>query len=283
MDGEERLKQAQTTIETLNQLYAVNVCMVERITNEMFSCSGENGHFFARITDYKTYEEQVEEVSWTTYLYEHGVHVAPAVRSVEGKLVETIFLMKKYMQIVLYEAAPGIHLPREQWTERVFKEIGQQIGKMHRLAKVYEKKHQIVHVNDWHENEEYDFLSYIPKNETVIRDRSKAVVAELKDLPKDEETYGLIHGDVWLENVLVTDDLHVTLIDFQDYEKHFYLFDLVVPLYSALEYSFIGGRNMNDYGRALSHSLFTGYFLENKIPKVMLKKLPLLFQLKEVF
>ncbi|KIL44612.1 hypothetical protein [Jeotgalibacillus soli] len=45
---------------------------VEQITNEMFRFSDHVNDFFVRIINYKTYEEQLEEVSWTKYLFEQG-------------------------------------------------------------------------------------------------------------------------------------------------------------------------------------------------------------------
>lgn len=62
------------------------------------------------------------------------------------------------------------------------------------------------------------------------------------------------------------------MIDFQDCEKHFYIFDLAVPIYSALEYSFVGNGNIVD-----------GYQEENEISKEMIDKLPLFIRLKEIF
>ncbi len=48
-----------------------------------------------------------------------------------------------------------------------------------------------------------------------------------------------------------------------------------------MEYSFLGGRNLNDYGVAITRSQFAGYDEENNLPKDMIQKMPLLFQLKK--
>lgn len=73
------------------------------------------------------------------------------------------------------------------------------------------------------------------------------------------------------------------MIDFQDCEKHFYIFDLAVPIYSAIEYSFAGNGNIVDYEHSITKALFAGYQEENELPKEMIDKLPRFIKLKEIF
>lgn len=86
-----------------------------------------------------------------------------------------------------------------------------------------------------------------------------------------------------VRNVLVEKNLNVTMIDFQDCEKHFYVFDLVVPIYSALEYSFAGNGNIMDYRNAITEAIIEGYREEYEISQDMIDKLPLFMKLKEIF
>ncbi len=139
------------------------------------------------------------------------------------------------------------------------------------------------HINDWYDNEEYDFLKYIPKKESTIREMAQDVLSTIKNLPQSHLTYGLLHGDLWLENILVDRDSNLTMIDFQDCEKNYYIFDLAVPIYSAMEYSYVGNGNIVDYGRSITKAIIEGYQEENEISPEMLDKLPLFIKLKELF
>lgn len=58
----------QRILESLNKIYPVNIMAVESVTNEMFRCITEQGNYFARITNYKTYDEQLEEIKYTNFL-----------------------------------------------------------------------------------------------------------------------------------------------------------------------------------------------------------------------
>ncbi|MEK3889113.1 phosphotransferase enzyme family protein [Bacillus sp. FSL K6-3431] len=272
----------QKILELLNEIYPVDISKVESVTSEMYRCTAEQGNFFARITNYKTYDEQVEEVNYTNFLYNEGFGVSPTISSLNGKLVEKITLDREVLT-VLYKAAYGVHLPRSQWNASILKELGRQIGRLHRLSKKFENIEPIKYINDWHVNEEYDFLKYIPKEESTIREIAHEVLSTIKNMPKSQTTYGLLHGDLWLENILVDSDSKLTMVDFQDCERHFYIFDLAVPIYSAVEYSFVGNGNIVDYGRSITKAVIDGYKEENDISPDMLDKLPLFIKLKEIF
>lgn len=269
-------------IDLLNEKYSVEINNIEPITNQMYKCDSQNGRYFARITNYRTYEEQFEEVSWINFLNSKGLGGASAIASKDGKTVETIMFPEKKLT-VLFKAASGIHLPRSKWNGTILKELGKQIGRMHRYTKDYVQNHSMKYIKDWHENEEFDFLKYIPKEETIIRKKADQVLSTIKEIPRDHLNYGLIHGDIWLENTLVDDNLSISFVDFQDCEKHFYLYDLAVPFYSACEFSFIGQGNIKDYIQAISGALLEGYLEENIIPTDMLQMMPLFLELKELF
>lgn len=269
-------------LQFINEQYPLNFINIKPITNEMYECLTEQGTYFSRITNYKTYEEQIEEVLYTNFLYQNGLGVPPIIPSLQGNFVEK-FTLDKEIFAVLYKAAPGIHLPRSEWNSNIFKKLGKQIGKLHRISKSFEKIKPVKHINDWYENEEYNFLKYIPKEENTIREIASDVLTSIKELPKSPSNYGLIHGDLWLENILVENNSNLTMIDFQDCEKHFYIFDLAVPIYSAIEYSFAGNGNIVDYEYSITKALFEGYQEENELPKEMKDKFPLFIKLKEIF
>jgi len=267
----------------LNNVYPIDVIKVESVTDEMFRCTAEDGEYFARITNYKSFEAQVEEVHYTDFLCKEGLGVSPAIPSINGKAVEKITLENNEVLAVLYKSAPGRHLSRNEWNADIFKELGRQIGLLHRLSKKFEEAHKVRSINDWHDNEEYAFLDYIPKDESSIRAIAEEVLFSIKTIPKNHSNYGLIHGDLWLENILVDEDLNMTMVDFQDCEKHFYIFDLAVPIYSAIEYSFVGGGNIVEYGRGITKAISEGYQEEHELSAEMLGKLSLFIKLKEIF
>ncbi len=109
------MKELEKELYTLvNELYPLNFINIKPITNEMYQCLTAQGTYFVKITNYKTYEEQLEEVTYTNFLYQKGLGVPPIIPSLKENLVEKITLDKELFT-VLYKAAPGIHLPRNEW------------------------------------------------------------------------------------------------------------------------------------------------------------------------
>lgn len=96
----------QQVMSFLNENYPLQIHTVEAVTNEMYRCTGDQGTYYARVTNYKPYEEQLEEVAWTNWLYREGVGVAPAISSSRGQIVE--LMPPKGILVVVYKADRAI-------------------------------------------------------------------------------------------------------------------------------------------------------------------------------
>ncbi|SDO73567.1 hypothetical protein SAMN05421677_107175 [Halobacillus aidingensis] len=70
--------------ESLNRVYPVNINKVESVTDEIFRCTAKEDTYFARITNYKSVDEQLEEVKYTDFLYKEGLGVSPTIPSING-------------------------------------------------------------------------------------------------------------------------------------------------------------------------------------------------------
>lgn len=88
-------------LQFINELYPLNFINITPITNEMYKCLTEQGTYFIRITNYKTYEEQLEEVTYTNFLYENGLDVPPILPSLQGNLVEKLTLDKELFYSII--------------------------------------------------------------------------------------------------------------------------------------------------------------------------------------
>ncbi len=270
---EKLLKQA------LRESYELNMDQVKAVTNEMFSCSSGHKRYFVRVTNYKTIVEQQAEVDWTVWLHDKGLAAPEVLFSKRDRSIESITYKDKEIRMVVYRAAPGEHAKKKEWNKETFERLGEEIGRIHSMSKLYQGNTRAI--NDWHMNDEYNWRKYIPKVEKRVRETMESIFRDLEAVPKTNDTYGLVHGDVWLENVLVESN-KLTLIDYQDCEKHFLLFDLVVPVYSAMEYSFDGNGSIVAYVHELTKAIFQGYARECSLPPSYLDHLLLMFRLKEV-
>lgn len=81
----------------------------------MYPCQSNKGSIYVRITNYKTYQEQLQEVMWTNCLYNQGVGVPEVIPFNNDLLIEKIILDVEKLA-VSFQSASGILLPRSKWT-----------------------------------------------------------------------------------------------------------------------------------------------------------------------
>lgn len=87
-------------LQFINEQYPLYFINIKPITNEMYECLTDQGTYFIRITNYKTYEEQLEEVTYTNFLYENGLAVPPIIPSLQGNFVEKLTLDKEIFAVL---------------------------------------------------------------------------------------------------------------------------------------------------------------------------------------
>src|SRR5690348_10485441 len=153
--------------------------------------------FIMKIThsNRRTAEYLLGEIDWLNYLAENGAAVARAVPSIHGELVEILYENNSYFLASIYEKAPG-HLPTElDWSAQLFEEWGRTTGKLHALTKKYSVKKEAWKLIHWYDEDFLNVAKYIPTSETVVIQKSNELMDRLKKIPKNQENYGLIHGD----------------------------------------------------------------------------------------
>ncbi|GGP10785.1 hypothetical protein GCM10011346_20290 [Oceanobacillus neutriphilus] len=107
---------AQEILTQLNKLYPIHFTKMEAVTDEMFRCVAEEENYFARITNYKSFDEQLEEVNYTDFLYKKGLGVSPAISSFNGKAVEKLPLFFKLKEVFEYSLM-HMYWDKERLTE----------------------------------------------------------------------------------------------------------------------------------------------------------------------
>src|SRR5690606_38225075 len=97
-------------------------------------------------------------------------------------------------------------------------------------------------------------------------------------LPRDEQSYGLIHFDPHGGNLHVDDDLNITFFDFDDCGYAHYIYDVALTLF----YSVMGAEEPAAYTRTFLSHFWRGYRREYDLPSSWLATLPLFLKLREI-
>jgi Ser/Thr protein kinase RdoA (MazF antagonist) len=152
---------------------------------------------------------------------------------------------------------------------------GKLMGKAHRLAKSYPIWSNINgQTASFGHQDEIRFFTNWCKEESVKEEWHKMETA-LSKLPVNRDTYGFIHNDNHMNNIIVKDH-HLTLIDFDVSSCNFFLQDITVPA-QGIMFNHSGGMVNEVYNKEPLKLYFdnfiNGYETENHLEDFWLKQI----------
>jgi amicoumacin kinase len=257
--------------------------------NFIYEYMKENQLFILRFTPslHRCMSSVKGEVDWLLYLSKNGISVSPPIQSAHGNFVEVIERDAVSFIVTSFVKAKGakIEYPEILNDTDTYYKLGKMTGRIHALSKKYSPAEPVIKRHHWDQN--YYIMNlqkFIPEQHEVI-DACTSLVSTIKNnLPLDEKSYGLIHGDIGNGNFLVDEDGIITLFDFDEAQYSWFVEDIAIPLY-YLVYVYGG-----EEGKALRESqaqlfmehFLKGYQLENFFDDQWLKYIPLFLQLREI-
>jgi Ser/Thr protein kinase RdoA (MazF antagonist) len=244
----------------------------------IFDAKTSTGPCILKVThpSHRTYEHLEAEVAWLSYLIARGVRAPRNQRSINSLFIERVPAANGYFSVVSYEKLVGETIEDALLTEALFRPWGTLIGQLHRLSSGYLPKARRY---AWHESDFLDLERYIPTDHD-IRNNAQKIIQDVRELPSSQFQYGLIHADVYQENMFLVDG-ELWLFDFDNCECGHYISDIAIALYAAL------WRVPNEADRAkfserFLRALFAGYREEHQLSRREIDALPLFLQLREV-
>jgi amicoumacin kinase len=220
------------------------------------------------------------EVDWINYLAAGGAGVASAVPSAAGNLVEPIddgqgghFLATAFVR------APGRSMWHNGgWNDPLIENYGRLLGRLHTLTKDYKPANPAWRRPAWDDPMNLDTDRWLSPDQTIIHRRYQATVRHLQTLPRDRDSYGLIHQDAHTVNFFVDDDGRLTMFDFDDCVYGHFAYDLAMVLFYALDNLPSDG----DFASYFWRRFMRGYRQENDLDSVHLQHIPNFLLLREV-
>ena len=230
----EKLKQA-AALYRLDGFDLKAVAGHEGGRNILYVCSrdGEN-RYVLRISMLgdRSEEDYLAETEFVHYLAQHGAPVADVIPSVNGKTVERTEEQGKEVYISLFAYVKGMLLSDNGYRYRegaplseYFYNTGKALGAIHRLSKGYQPVHRRLEFFDKYNMEYIGRL--IPDRYAGLKQAIARRLEQYRALPRDGESYGLVHFDFSDGNYHV--DLEtgaLTVFDFDNCIYCWYMFDL---------------------------------------------------------
>lgn len=248
-------------------------------TNAIYEFRQEGQGRILRLTSSARRDQNMilAETEWLDYLAAHEGRAAKVIRSREGRPVEVLVDGSAMFYAVVFEKIPGTHPEGDQITSDVLRKWGRALGRLHRISKEFQPSDPAVRRPEWQDLEVFQFEKYIPDAELQVRTKYRDMLDVLSQLPKDRDSYGLIHADPEPWNFFLQGG-DLVFIDFDDCCYHWFAFDVALAVWYAVLAA--GVSDQDSFARHVWTQFYRGYRQENKLSAFWLKQIPTFLQLR---
>ncbi|MCM3454348.1 phosphotransferase [Heyndrickxia oleronia] len=234
---------------------------------------------------HRSKEELESELDWIQYLCNCGIKIPNVITSPVGNTVEAFEANQSYFFASLFEKALGqpVKVDGPSFNEKLFYKWGKTIGRIHKYTKDYLRTPGIVQRAQWDENDLLDLDKYYIGEDALLLGKVNKVIENIKELPKERNSFGLIHTDIHHGNFFYDGEM-IQVFDFDDASYQYFVSDIAIPLYYATNSKhFYGTREeRNQFAQKFLHAFLDGYDEENHLTREWLTTLPLFLKLRDI-
>lgn len=180
----------------------------------------------------KTRKDVMSELMWVDDLRLSIPTVAQAMPSNHHQMAEEFTIGDNHYCATLFRKANGDRPDPSQWDGEYFRRAGRLLGRIHKASHEAGREGFSYQRRRWDEMPFWDFAHY-PYLDSETVSRCEALFEEIKRLPQEADSYGMVHGDFQPTNLFCDwDDIWV--FDFDDCCYGHYIYDIAGFLYIAI-------------------------------------------------
>ena len=181
-----------------------------------------------------------------------------------------------------YGKAGGVFWDKQdptRWNREVFHRWGSVMGDMHRLTRDFTPSDASCRRGVFQGN---DALADSYKSHPEVKAAAEEIIQEIMQLPRDRESFGLIHYDIHPWNFLI-DGNAIRVLDFDDCLYGWFALDIGIALYHGLWW----GRPSTpaaaqEFAQEFIKSVLGGYRERNHLAPSWFAKIPLFMRVPPV-
>lgn len=254
--------------------------------NAVYEFALRDERFVIRIGELEFDEETTNGmIEWLKYLHENRAAVPKLVKSIHNNPVEYIKTKDRTFSV---DVSAKISGEIARW--RVLKnqdmswaaKFGQSVGRIHQLA-VTNPPEKVLQVRPHWDQIGNDFNPPVKLDteEVEIQRKRTVILEKIQALPKTPDSYGLVHLDLHLGNILLhAETPALTLLDFDDLALGWFVMDIVSPI-TDIVVCHVGPNKDEIINTYLAEAL-AGYRLERELSGVDQAQIPLFLSLLEI-
>jgi len=235
--------------------------------NEIYQGTYHSQDIIIRISNRRSREEILEEIEILLSLKD-DVRIAFPVQ-VENQYVVTY----QNSVICFFQRVEGQNWHETTLTLATHYEAGKELGLLHKHLQMYPKTSRKSF-------DQHPDVLLLKDAKAIYQEELANVLNRLTSKETTTNEYGLIHGDYLFSNLLYHNP-KVTIIDFDDIEYNYYLYDVAVYLF----YLLLGGNPLNidvEHNIDIFRSFMKGYRSVNQITVFDFSILKDLFRLRQL-
>ena len=267
----------------------------EGAANLVYEYKKDNTPLILRIsfTPERTLEDIQAELDFVNYLSDRGVNVSRPVPSLAGNWVETLQAAGIPFHIVTFVKCKGMRVPDNGYRyrtdapiEEYFQNWGRVLGQMHAQTKDYHPISNEIRRPTWFDlhKSRLALTDQLPDRLHLVQEKIRTLLSEIRALPRDDNSYGLIHGDFNDGNFTVDySNGDITVFDFDDSCYFWFMYEIATAWEGGIGRTMFS--NLSDRKTFMDHymeEVMEGYSRENSLSDEWLARLPLFIQLVQV-
>lgn len=257
-----------------------NIESVNSGTNRVYKIRKGSQNFYLRISS-RGYDYISSEIHWIEYL-KKSIKVPDVVISNNGRSIERLEDNGEVYVICMFHELPGVYWNKNDssiWNDKTFFNWGKTMGCMHRLSKSYHPPKELYKRPQVEER-------FSPLGNYVavptLHEKMSRIQNEISALPKDIDSYGLIHIDMHQQNILINEN-NVSVLDFDECRYGFFAHDIGVSLYHAIWWGLPDDRSeKNGFALRIIKNFMSGYNTENSLSDFWLEKIMLFMRYRQI-
>jgi Ser/Thr protein kinase RdoA (MazF antagonist) len=239
-------------------------------SNFVYAFERNQVQYFLRISfeQDNSIDQIIAELEFMQYLQLNGFPSVTPIRSISGKLIETLKTPEGTYIAVVFSAANGINLDTDTISAKQMEEWGKSLASFHCLSKTFEPVSE--RRKSWLDT--VQFMENVFKEhqgEQLALQELGRVTNWLQSLPTNKDVFGLIHYDFQLDNIFFEENKNhsFNVIDFDDAMYHWYVLDIVTALDDFIE-------DNNPHSKLLIQSFLNGYHSKMDLDRNVIAQFP---------
>lgn len=251
-------------------------------TNQIYSFQKDGKHYILRFSNrpFDKVNEAKAEMEWLYYLAKNNIGVGLPLKTENNELVISTQDKGENFIITSFGFVNGEFWDKnnpKKWNERIFYNWGKVMGDIHRLTKDFSFSSETI------KRSSFDgrfSLNGNVKNCPSVNEIVENLIKEMMALPKDKDSYGLIHNDIHQWNFYI-DGENINVFDFDDSLYGWFALDIGIALYHGLWW---GRKNDtgNDFTESIIKNFLKGYSSANTLSDFWITKIPLFMKFRQI-